>query len=466
MRYYQINKSGRRFSSVIFFACCLTVLLAGCSVLTDSSSPFSRFFITPTATTSVQIDPDKDTVPSVNIAPESEPLNAPSENLSTLIPETTAIPTPHVYTLQLWVPPQFDTEQDTPGGKALQDAISTYQETHPNVNITLRVKASSGDSSMLNTITAANHIAQDVLPSLALMSRSDMETAVQRGLLQPYSTSVFSDSSSWYSYAKQSAVIDNTIYGIPLLGDGLVLTYRTAKVGSELTTWQDILTRGLPIGFAPSSSSSLFGTFIYQSNGGKFTNDQGALYLDQQKLTDTLNFYLSGGQNGAFPPSLAQLVDESQVWQRFNDGTMSIIVSRLSSFRHYQAAGMSAIPLPLPENTTDYPMVSSWNMVLLETDPALQQEAISFAEYLSEVSVNDNISVTAGYLPVRASEHEAWQNDPQFDLIKNICEHALLIPNNTASTKIIPIINTAISQVIRNQQTPEAAAQDAIASLN
>ena len=459
-------KSSRK-STVLFLISLILIssLAAGCSALRGSDSPIGSLFTHIEATPTAEIsDPETENI-ETDIS-ETESVTSETEGEAEIKPEETEEPVPETVTIRLWIPPQFDTEQNTQGGAALSEAIASYTEAHPNVNISLRVKATAGESSMLNTLTAANHIAKDVLPSMVLLSRSDMETAVQRGLAKQIATAVLSDSSSWYGYARQSAVIDSTIYGIPVIGDSLVLTYRKAKTGTELTDWQDILTRGLPIGFAPSSSSSLFGTFLYLSMGGKLTNDQGQAFIDKQKLTDTLNFFLSGGQNGAFPPSLAQLVDQAQVWQRFSEGTMSIIVSQFSSFKHYQTPEIDAHALPLSGQNTDYPLVNTWNLILIEEDPVLQQEAINFAEFLADINENDIFSAKAGYLPVRISDHNAWKDDPQAEIAAAISENAQLLPSSQILHKIVPIINNAVSQVIKNQATPDAAAQEAVNSLN
>ena len=456
------KKSGSASVRIILTLLLAAVFLTACAENGGHVTPISDFinsFRSPTEEivseeAEEQTDPAESGTAQVNETPEAEILTETPE------------PTQETYTIRLWVPPQFDPDQDIPGGKALAAAITAYTELHPNISVTIRIKATSGDSSVINTLTAANHVAKDTMPSLVLLSRSNMETAVQRGLLQPIPTSIFSDSNSWYGYARQAAVIDTTIYGIPVLGDCQVLAYRPAKTGAELTDWKDILTRGLPIGFAPSSSTSLFGSFIYLNQGSKLTNEQGQPYLDQQKLTDTLGFFLSGGQNGAFPPSLAQLVDESQVWQRFNDGTMSIIISQFSTFRHYQNATISVHALPLNEGFTEYPLISSWNLVMTEDNPALQEETVKFAEFLADISVNDSFSWGAGYLPVRKSDHEAWQDDPQLELISSISESGALTPNNQIMNKIVPIINSAVTQVIKNQMSPELAAEDAIAAMN
>lgn len=446
----------------LFFA----VIMSGCSLIEKTGIDLNFVQGTKDISGDSVMEPTTKTPESPLLGSLSEGALSNTAVADTNTPTETAEPTPTVYSLELWVPPQFDTEQDTASGKALSEAIKAYVEENPNVTISLRVKATSGDSSMLNTIISASHIAPDVLPSMALISRNDMETAVQRGLLQPVTTTAFSDISTWNSFARQSSVIDNTIYSIPIFGDDLVITYRKSRTGTDLGDWADILGRGMPIGFAPSSSSSLFAAFVYLSMGGKLTNDQGQPYLDQQKLTETLNFFLTGGQNGSFPPSIAQMVDQTQVWQRFNEGTLSIIISPFSSFRHYQNSDITMHPIPLSDLINDYPLVNTWNLVLLEDDSAVQEEAIKFAEYLSSISVNDQLSYKAGYLPVRNGAHEAWADDPQQEDVIMMSENAALIPNNQIINKLAPIINSAVSQVIKNQATPEDAAKDAIANLN
>lgn len=443
----------------------ISLLLSGCSTTENKSNPINDFLasIGLVKIESEQAANNASVLKSTSLPVNETPEMQQSSALEIMTP--TPIPTPTSYMIELWVPPAFDISQNNEAGKSLESIINQYTKDHPNVNITVRVKATAGESSMLNTITAANHVAKDVLPSLALISRSDMETAAQRGLLQPIDTSIFSDSNSWYGYAGQSALIDSIIYGIPVLGDGWTLAYKPAKIGPELGDWHDILSRGLPIGFAPSSSTSMFGLFIYLSIGGKIINEQGQPYLDQQKLVETLNFFLSGGQNGVFPPSIAQLVDQSQVWQRFNDGTMTMIISQFSSFRRYQNSEISVRTLPLAEGIAEYPLVTTWNLVMIEDNPILQPEVVRFAEYLGEQSVNEKLTADSGYLPVRRGDHNSWASDPQYQTVLAMCESSALVPNNQVVNKIVPLINNAVLQVIKNQISPEDAASEALSNL-
>lgn len=439
-----------------------TVFLSGCSTIGENF-PFMDDLTQNLTGKSTEQSPNNPANVLTTIQPTAAvPGISETAGVTTATPE----PTPSIYSIQLWVPPQFDIEQDTKAGEAFDDVISSYMEENPNIDITVRVKDVSGDGSMLNTVTAANQIAKDALPSLAIMSRSDTETCVQRNLLQPIETGIFSDSGSWFNYAKQSAVADNNTYAIPLFGDGLVIVYRNAKVGAGLGDWQDILGRGLPIAFSPSSPNSTFGPFLYLTMGGQLLNDQGQPFLDQRKLLDTLNFFLLGSQNGSFPPSIAQLADQNQAWQKFNDGTYSIIVTPYSSFRHYKTSEMSVISLPLQNNTMEYPMINSWNLVLLEDNPALQGEAVKFAEYLSDVTINNALSFSAGYLPVRNAEQGNLLDDPDYYLVRMISENGVLVPHNAVYNKTIPVLNNAVTQVIKGQASPEIAVQEAVASLN
>ena len=460
----KITKNILLFSILILFS----ILLSGCDGPLSENQSINGFLnslgLSNNSETSVTeaAPTDNKIVP----APIGETPAASQDGISEMMTET-PVPTPSSYLIELWIPPAFDPDQnDSEAGKALESLIDQYMDDHPNVTITHRVKATSGDSSMLNTITSASHIAQDVLPSLALISRNDMETAVQRGLLQPITTSVLDDGETWYDFAKQSSTVDSVIYGIPIIADSTVLTYRPAKIGPELGDWNDILTRGLPIGFAPSSSTSLFGLFVYLSLGGKLTNDQGQPYLDQQKLTETLNFFLTGGQNGVFPPSISQLVDQGQVWQRFNEGTIQMIISLFSSFRHYQTPDISVLALPLSDNVTGYPLINTWNLVLIEDNPIYQAEAVRFAEYFSDIAVNDELSAKAGYIPVRRGDHKAWAEDPQREIVEMMSESGLLAPNNQITNKLVPLINNSVLQVIKNQMSPDDAAKEAMSSLN
>ena len=143
-----------------------------------------------------------------------------------------------------------------------------------------------------------------------------------------------------------------------------------------------------------------------------------------------------------------------------------MIISQLSSFRHYQSPDISVLSLPLSDNVSEYPLINTWNLVLIEENPIYQEEAVRFAEYFSDIAVNDELSAKAGYIPVRRGDHKAWAEDPQREIVEMMSESGLLAPNNQITNKLVPLINNAVLQVIKNQMSPDDAAKEAMSSLN
>ena len=368
-------------------------------------------------------------------------------------------------TLTLWVPPQFDPAASDDAGKLMSELISQFNEENPHVKVSVRVKALTGDSSALNTLSAAVNAAPEIIPSLIILNRNDLVEAVKKGMIYPISTGLFTDTASWYSYAKESSAVDNLIYSIPIAGDPLVLGYRPSKTGPEVTNWDEILSRGLPIAFEPSSQKDLFGTFIYIAMGGKITNDLGQPWLDQAILTKTLDLFLTGGQKGAFPPSLAQGTSGSDYYQMFLEGSIHMIVTRLTTFEHSKNQDVSVIPLPLFEETDDYPLVNTWNIVLSNINPDVQNLAMKLAEKFVDPAFNDPWTHASGYLPVRTIGNRAWETDEFYESMLQISENAQLIQANQTLDKIVPVINEAISSVIKTVSVPADAAAAAVESL-
>jgi hypothetical protein len=87
--------------------------------------------------------------------------------------------------LSIWLPPQFDPNADTESGKIMLAHIESFQELYPQHILKIRIKANSGSSSILNALLSTSSAAPGVLPSVVLISRSDLEIAAGQGIIQP-----------------------------------------------------------------------------------------------------------------------------------------------------------------------------------------------------------------------------------------------------------------------------------------
>lgn len=368
--------------------------------------------------------------------------------------------------LLVWLPPQFDPSTQSQSATTLGDLFTEFTAENPNVTINYRIKDTSGEASELNMLTLAANAAPGVIPALLILDRNDMITAVQKGLIDPIDTDLFSEAETWHRFARESAFVDNDLYGVPVAGDPLVLVYRPALTGPDMNNWDEVLTRGLPIMFEPNSVTDLFGMFIYLSLGGRTTDEQGKPWLDQEILTQTLNFFLNGGQKGAFPPAIAKDSNVGQSWKQFTDGTYQITVTRFSQYRHNRRPDFTAMPLPLIDDSNPYPLVNTWNAVIPTQNPEIQELAIELAKAIAASEFNDRWTYSSGYLPVRNNDLTNWRTDPGYEGVMLMSEKGVLIQSGNIIAKLVPILNSAISKVIQTAMTPEQAAREAIDAVN
>jgi hypothetical protein len=150
----------------------------------------------------------------------------------------------------------------------LAERLGEFEAQHPNLEIEVRIKTAEAEGEILNALSVTSDAAPSTLPDLILLSRSDLELAALLGLLHPFdglSTSL--DDPNWYSYAQQLAHIQNTGYGLPFLGDTLVLIYYP-ELG-QIVTWEDVLASAGHIVFPAGNPQALIGLSLYASAGGE-----------------------------------------------------------------------------------------------------------------------------------------------------------------------------------------------------
>ncbi len=152
--------------------------------------------------------------------------------------------------------------------------------------------------------------------------------------------------------------------------------------------------------------------------------------------------------------------------QMFLEGSIHMIVTRLPAFKHYAKNDIEAIPLPLEKENSPYPLVNTWNVVLTNSNPEHQNLAVKLAEKLADPVFNDEWTNAAGFLPVRTTDHTVWGKDSFYENMQFISKKAELIPNSQILGKILPVINQAITSVIKTSASPEDAAKTATDSLN
>src|SRR5204863_3871914 len=88
-----------------------------------------------------------------------------------------------------------------------------------------------------------------------------------------------------------------------------------------IVSWKDILSSKGQLVFPAGNLDGLVGLSLYASAGGQILDAQGLPTLDEEILTRVLTLVEDGRSKRVFPPSLANVTNESQTLQIYRMGS-------------------------------------------------------------------------------------------------------------------------------------------------
>jgi multiple sugar transport system substrate-binding protein len=420
----------------------LLVVLTSCTGQPSFSLPFLDLVITPTKV----------------VKPISTLTPAPTQGIA-------ASPTPAgPQQLTIWLPPEFNPQSDTRAGRILKSRLDEFSRVN-NVKIEVRIKALSGPSSLLDSLTAANAVAPAAVPSLIALPRSDMENAALKGLLYPLDgVSTLIDESDWYDYARELAMVQGVTFGLPFAGDGLVIVYRSARVIAPPTTWDAVQRLSQPVAIPFGSQQSLTTIALYHSVGGEVEDAQRRPILQADKLVKVLDLYKQGSVHGIYPNWLTQMETDDQVWQAYQEQRVNVAVTWSSFYLANLPPDSAALPLPA---LGDQPsgMATAWAWAVSDPDPDRRLLSTHLAEWLVETNFLASWSEAAGFLPTRPSSIATWQDQTLKATFSQVALSAHARPSNDLITSLGPVLKEAALKVIRQESDPTQAAAAAAERL-
>ena len=366
--------------------------------------------------------------------------------------------------LTVWVPPQFSPYEDTEASKLLSSRFKAFVMENPQINLDIRVKSASGASSILDTITYASQVAPGALPSLVLISRSDLEIAAQKGLIQPIEViSTTIDENDWFAFSQAMAIVQGTAYGLPFAADALSLVYRDTSLTSSQPDWDELLVQFDDMVFPAADQSVLATLALYLSAGGSVQDAQGQAFIDVDILTLILEAYAQAVDKGILDVSLLELQSDDQAWELFqNSDAEGLITWASRQMQNSETLKLAALPVV---NENSITLAKGWVWCLVEQDPQDQINAALLAEYLVEPDFLAKWAPLSGYMPVRPSSVSAWENVVYRDIITSMLETAQLRPGITGQSIFNTSIKTAVQEVLTEQNDPALSAQKAMESL-
>lgn len=405
-----------------------------------------------------------------SILPDSENLlNAtstpaiPKEETAVMTITATAT-TPVNTQLTIWVPPQFSPYDETETSQLLSDRLKAFMLENPQVNLDIRVKAASGAASILDTLTYASQVAPDGMPSLVLMSRSDLETAVQKGLVQTIEeVSTQIDESDWFDFAQDMGIVQGTAYGLPFAADALGLVYRDASLTSSQPDWDELMVQFNSLVFPAADPSVLTTLALYLSAGGAIQDTQGQAFIDVDVLTLVLEAYQQGLNLGLLSTSLLDLQSDDQAWEYFQTSEAEGLITWASrQLQNDQSLKLALLPML---NGTSITLAKGWVWCLVEQDPQKKEYAGLLAEYMVDPDFLMSWAPISGYLPVRPTSVSGWENTVTQGIINDMLASAQIRTNSSQLSLINTSLKTAVQEVLSWQSVPAESAQKAMDSL-
>ena len=383
--------------------------------------------------------------PPTPVPTRTEPA---TPTLPPVAPES-ATPEPDTSSLRIWLPAEFDPTAENAAAELLAERLRKFESQHSDLEIEVRIKTAGTEGEILKALSVTSAAAPGVLPDLVLLSRSDLEMAALSGLLHPIdglSTSL--DDPNWYSYAQQLAYIQNTGYGLPFLGDTLVLVYYP-ELG-QIVTWEDVLASEGDIVFPAGNPQALVGLSLYASAGGEILDAQGLPMLDQQTLIRVLTLVQDGVSREVFPPSLENVTNEAQSLQIYRTGSANKAIVWYLSYRPAEDGAITPLP-GIGEVPFSY--ATGWVWALAGSEPENQQLAVQLAEFLVAEDFIAEWTRATGYLPTRPSIVEEGDR-----ALTAIIESAHPIPSRDVLAVLGPLMQEALIRVLNGEQPEDVAA--------
>lgn len=366
-----------------------------------------------------------------------------------LLPTATAPVESENSGLRIWLPAQFNPGAEGAASEMLAQRLAQFEAQYPELKIEVRIKKAENEGDMLNALSLTSAAAPSALPDLVLLARPDFEMAALLGLLHPIdglSTSL--DGPNWYSYAQRLGHIQNTGYGLPSLGNALVLVYYP-ELG-QIVTWEDVLGSKGQIVFPAGNPQALIGLSLYVSAGGEILDAQGLPTLELEPLTRVLTLIDEGVSKEVFPASLANITNESQALQIYRTGSANKGIVWYLSYQPSEDGKITPLP-GLDEMPFSY--ASGWIWALAGAKQENQQLAVELAEFLVADDFLAAWTRATGYLPTRPSIVEEADRT-----MTAILESAHPIPSNDAVAVLGPLMQEALTRVLSGEEPADVAA--------
>jgi multiple sugar transport system substrate-binding protein len=368
--------------------------------------------------------------------------------------------------LSIWVPEEFNPAITSSASILLQKTVTEFESQNEGVSVEIRVKADSGTSGLMESLALTSAAAPDAMPSLVLLTRSQMESIAPKGILFPFNgLTTALDETDWFPFARELASFKDDIYGLPVSGDALVLAMRAKKPATQSPTWDDIQKVGNTVLFAAADPQATVTLALYSSAGGTTQDVQLVPQIQTSELEKTLTLLASGAEKNIFPGWLINYQTDKPVLDLFANQQGGLVITWLSNYLTVRPADSAIYPIP-SLGTESATLASGSVWALTDTNAERRQLSVRLAEYLTRSEFLAEWNLQNNSLPPRPSSLTSWPDSPLRTQLNQVALSAQLRPPADVITSLGPAVQEATILILKKQSDPAKAAQTAVERLS
>lgn len=384
---------------------------------------------------------------------------------------TEVVSPPALVTLNIWFVEEISPENDTPDGTILAEQLAAYDTGHLNLTLNVENKTPSGQGGTLSYLRTGRGVAPSVLPDLVVLPTGLLPTAAAENLIYPLDELISQEmKDDLFPAAASLARPEGQVFGYPFALWNLTHAAAASEAFGEAipTTWDDLLDADDATFIFPGAGSSgaEFVLQLYLASGGSLTDEAGQPSLDVEVLTEALSHFTRGRIRGLIPLQSSNMTAFDQSWEALRNGTANMAQTDSEQFLGELETGPEYRFADLPgAEESLVPLVRGHAYAISTPDPVRQALVAELLGWLAEGSNLGEWSLAAMTLPARRSAFEEWPQDNEYvSFLREELEDAQAFPGK-AEKAIVDALSNALFDVLTLAKTPQAAAEDAAASL-
>jgi multiple sugar transport system substrate-binding protein len=339
-----------------------------------------------------------------------------------------------------------------------------------NPGITVKVTPIAWDVAHDKLLTS---VAGNTSPDVSQMGTTWMGEFAKTGALEEVPDDI--DIDGTFEGARNTAIVQDTPYGVPWYVETRVLYYRTdlaqkAGITEPPANWDELkaMAKAMKeksgakygISLSPNNWQELM-PFVWQ-NGGEGATEEGFSF-DSPEVVEALEYYQSFFKEGLTSPSVPEGFD---VTQGFVAGTHPMFFSGPWHMSLIEEQGGAELEgkwdvAPMPKKETGTSFVGGSDLVVFK-DSENKDAAWEFVRYLLDAPVQQKWYATVSALP---SVESAWEGgelstDKQLALFGEQLKDAKSPPPIPTWEQVAAeAVNTEMEKVMAGDSTPEQGAQ-------